>query len=299
MVRGIWELLLLLSLQNNMLIDTHCHLSFKAFENDWKDVVKRARERDILMITVGAARETSQKSIAIAQQEDGVFASIGCHPTHADDEEFDADWYSSAADNPKVVAIGETGIDYYHLNDRDFCHSDRAVLGERRNPFAAKNTILKKQEELLINHLKIAKEKDLPVILHARSGKTESSGIAYEHLYRVIKDFGYFRCVVHCFGGSWDWAEKFLDLGLMISFTGIVTFKNASEALKEVVRKMPLDRFMIETDAPYLSPEPMRGKQNEPAFVEYVARGIADIRNLPYDEIAMHTTENARRFFGI
>lgn len=263
-----------------MLIDTHCHLAFKAFDDTWPEVVKRAREKDIQMIAVGAAKATSEKSIAIAESSDGVFASVGLHPTHTD-EVFDYEWFEKAADKPKVVAIGETGIDHFHLNE------------------SKKEVVLKQQEDLLRQHLTIAREKKLPVILHSRDGKHEQGGTAYDHLLQVVKDFGYVNCVLHCFGGSWETAKKFLDAGLMISFTGIVTFKNASESLKEVVRNAPLDRFMIETDSPYLSPEPERGKQNEPAFVEYIAHGIAQIRGVDYDTIAQATTENAKKFFRI
>jgi|TARA_B100001971_G_C18179098_1_gene531678 TatD DNase family protein len=273
-----------------MLIDTHCHLSFKAFDDDWEDVVKRASKNDIQMICVGAAKETSEKSITIAKK-DGVFASIGIHPTHVEDESFSAKgrpasgwdqaWFSKQADNPKVVAIGETGIDHYHL--------DRSRRSE----------ILGKQEELLRQHLALAKVKDLPVILHSRDGKTESTGEAYGHLYGIIKEFGYTNCVKHCFGSNWEYAKKFLDLGIMLSFTGIVTFKNASDDLLEVVKRVPKDRFMIETDSPYLAPEPMRGKQNEPSFVEYVARGIAEIRGEEYSDVAQYTTKNALKFFSL
>ena len=138
-----------------MLIDTHCHLSFKAFNDSWPEAVKRARIKDIQMICVGAAKATSEKSIAIAEQSDGVFAAIGLHPTHTD-EVFDYEWFSQAADNPKVVAIGETGIDHYHVDDKR-----RAM-------------VLQKQEDLLRQHLTIAQEKKLPVILHSRDGKTEA-----------------------------------------------------------------------------------------------------------------------------
>jgi len=264
-----------------MLIDTHCHLSFKAFNSGWQEAAKRARDKDIAMICVGAAKETSEKSITIAEARDGVFASIGLHPTHAEDEAFDAAWFSEQADNPKVVAIGETGIDHYHLDE------------------LKRDVILAKQEEVLRQHLSLAKEKDLPVILHSRDGAAEQGGEAYEHVYRVIKEFGYFKCVLHCYGGDWEHAQRFLSLGCMISFTGIVTYKNASESLREVVKRIPQDRYMVETDSPYLAPEPYRGKQNEPSYVEYVARGIAEIRGQDYDTVASQTTENARKFFNL
>ncbi len=321
-----------------MLTDTHCHLAFKAFDDSWPEVVKRAREKDIQMIAVGAAKATSEKSIAIAEQSDGVFASIGIHPTHTD-EVFNYDWFEKMADHPKVVALGETGIDHFHvipaqagIQGHDNKTLDPRVRGDDKKIIGGekdrREIILKKQEDLLRAHLTIARDKKLPVILHSRDGKTESpppnpllstgggtetentsppvlrrglrGGLtAYEHLYQVLTDFGYFNGVLHCYGGDWAMAKKFLDLGLMLSFTGIVTFKNASETLKAAVRNAPLDRIMIETDAPYLAPEPYRGKENEPAFVEYVARGIAEIRGVSFAEIAGATSENAIKFFKL
>ena len=292
-----------------MLIDTHCHLAFKAFDDSWLEVVKRARDKDIQMIVVGAAKATSEKSIAIAEQSGGVFASVGLHPTHTD-EEFDFAWFKNAADNLKVVAIGETGIDHYHIDvtprHSELVEESQGYSGDPSTPLRSardddkkRAVVLKKQEDLLRQHLTIARDKKLPVILHSRDGKTESTGECYNHIYQVLTDFGYFNGVLHCYGGDWLMAKKFLDLGLMLSFTGIVTFKTVSESLKEVVRNVPLDRFMIETDSPYLAPEPERGKENEPAFVEHIARGIAEIRGVSYDEVARVTTENARKFFNI
>ncbi len=266
---------------NVPLVDTHCHLSFKAFNDDWKEVIARAREKEVTMIAVGAARATSEKALTIAEKSDGVFVSLGVHPTHVEDEEFDVAWFSEKAKHPKVVAMGETGVDHYHID------------AER------KSEILEKQGVLLKQHLQIAQDNNLPVILHTRDGKTESTGEAYDHLYQILTEFGYYKGVVHCFGGDWATAQKLLDIGLHLSFTGIVTFKNASDDLKEVVRNVPMDRFMIETDSPYLAPEPYRGKQNEPAYVGRVARGIASIRGISYDEVIEQTTQNAKRFFNL
>jgi len=273
------------------LIDTHCHLAFNAFDDSWKEVVSRAREKRIAMIAVGAARETSEKSIQIAAASTGVYAAIGLHPTHVEDEDFFVQgesasgageaWCAKLATHPSVVAIGECGIDHYRIDQ------------ERRDE------ILAKQEVLLQAHVQIAQEHALPLILHTRDGQTESHGQAYSHLYRLLKEYGYYNGVLHCFGGSWDEARQFLDLGFFISFTGIVTFKNATEELKEVVRKVPQDRFMLETDSPYLAPQAYRGKTNEPAYVSLVARTVAQIRGEDYTTVAAYTTQNAVRFFGI
>jgi TatD DNase family protein len=263
-----------------MLIDTHCHLSFKAFSKDCDEVIARARVADVAMITVGSQKDTSEKAITIAKENDGVFASIGFHPTHAGEEEFDYDWYVANSEAEKVVAIGECGIDFFHSNP-----SEKGVL--------------KKQEEVFRKQIGIAKQKNLPVIMHARSSGADTNLDAYSHVLRIVKDENYSRCVLHCFGASWGVAEAFLGLGCLISFTGIVSFKNASDDLIEVVKKVPNDKFMIETDAPYLSPEPFRGEQNEPAYVEHVGRAIASIKQMDYDDIASITTKTAKEFFKI
>ncbi len=263
-----------------MLIDTHCHLSFKAFEKDWEDALNRARNKGIRMITIGSQRETSEKAISIAQK-DGVFASIGFHPTHVEDQEFDRDWYFEYAEDKNVIAIGECGIDFFHIDLKRF------------------DEILSKQEKVFRSQIQMAKQKNLPVVVHARDAKSDAFDSSYSHVLRIIKDENYPKCVVHCFGGSWEQAKKFLDLGCMISFTGIITFKNVGKDLIKVVKKTPMDSIMVETDSPYLAPEPHRGERCEPAFVEYVARAIADMRDISYDEIASRTTQNAKHFFNL
>lgn len=263
-----------------MLIDTHCHLSFKAFRDDLEEVILRAGSADVAMITVGSQKNTSEKGIEIAKNNEKVFASIGFHPTHAGDEEFDYDWYVKNSDAKKVVAIGEAGIDFFHSNPSE-------------------NNVLEKQEEVFRKQIALAKQKNLPIIMHARSSGTDSSQDAFSHVLRIIKDEGYSRCVLHCFGASWGVAEAFLELGCFISFTGIVSFKNASDELVDVVKKVPNDKFMIETDAPYLAPEPFRGQRCEPSYVEHVARSIASIKQMDYDDIASITTKTAKEFFNI
>jgi len=264
-----------------MLIDTHCHLSFKAFSDTWKEVADRAFERGVLMICVSSQKDTSKKSIKIAQSHEGVFSAIGFHPTHSQDEDFDFEWFSKNAKEQKVVAIGECGVDFYH-----------------NEGFDAKD-ILFKQEDVLRRQIEIAREASLPIILHARDSKEKSDFSSYDELLRIIKEEDSKRCVLHCFGGTWEQAKKFLDLGCLVSFTGIATFKNASNDLIETIKKVPKEMYMIETDAPYLSPEPHRGEVNEPAFVEHVARAIALIRGEEYDDIAETTTSNAKKFFNI
>jgi TatD DNase family protein len=283
-----------------MIIDTHCHLAFNAFNDSWREIVESALKKDITMITVGAAKESSEKSIKIAEEIPfGVFASIGIHPTHQDQifiDDFDKNkkevysWLKKNSKNKKVVAIGETGIDYYHLE----------------GSLSKNKIILERQKELLAIHLLVAKEEKLPVILHSRdvSKNSKDSELKWEDtsygcLFQIIKDFGYQNCVLHCFGGDWKTAKMFLDLGAMISFTGIVTFKNLGESLKEVIKNVPKDRFMVETDSPYLAPEPHRGKQNNPSFLPLIIRGIAEIRGESYDKLASQTAKNSKIFFGI
>lgn len=264
------------------LIDTHCHLSFNAFSEDWEAAIERARAAGVRrMISVGAAVDTTEKAIVIAERSEGVYATVGIHPTHTEDDVFDEAWFREKLAHPKVVAVGETGIDYYRIDQ------------------GRKEEIVAQQEVLFKHHVRLAKVAQKPVILHSRDGKTEQGEDAYEHVFRLISDIGYTQCVLHCYGGKWQQAKKFIDIGCLLSFTGIVTFKNAGEDLREVVKNIPPDRYMIETDSPYLAPEPYRGKQNEPAYVAHVARGIAAIRGVSFEQVAEETTGNARRFFGI
>ncbi len=311
-----------------MLIDTHSHLNFNAFKDDSDKVIRRSLDSGVWMINVGSQASTSTRAVKMAEKyEKGVYAAIGLHPIHLFEsyqdveelsfktrvEEFDAEFYRKLAESRKVVAIGEIGLDYYHL------------------PKEKSEELKKKQKEVLLAQIKLAQELDLPVIFHCRdacpapsqthkveSGLREAEGVsercrnefgmidssgfgsgAYDDLLDLIKTLPKIpRGVLHCFADTYETAQKFLGLGFMVSFTGIVTYPKA-ESVRETAKKIPLERIMIETDAPYLSPQPVRGERNEPAYVKYVAEEIARIRGLSFDEAAKATTENAIKFFNL
>lgn len=278
-----------------MLIDTHCHVHFRAYDADRDDVIRRAREAEIKMITVGTDRGTSEAAVGLTETHEDIWATVGLHPNHLflypvdHDEEsramvevFDSARYRALAQNKKVVAIGECGLDYYRI------------------PASLDATVVTaKQEEVLRAHLDLANELGLPVVVHCRDAHLDVHRILSEYIGRGKLAR---RGVIHCFTGSRAEAEAYLPLGFLISFTGIITFspqKGATETLADVLRALPLDRIMIETDAPYLAPAPHRGKRNEPAHIRFVAEKIAEIKNVSFETVAAQTTENARQLFNI
>ena len=277
------------------LIDTHCHLHFGAYDDDRKDVLARMREKNIWAITIGTNAVTSKGAINLAESEPDVFASVGFHPanltsvTPADIEERDPEPYSidrmkSLADSSKlVVGIGEIGLDYHHIDPN-------------LDPNDAKDL----QKKAFIEQVRMAADLDLPIIIHCRD--------AFDDLITVLRDLAYqgivIKGVVHCFTENWERAQALLDVGLHLSFTGIVTFKprtsdDPEQHVHRVIERMPLERIMVETDAPWLSPEPFRGKRNEPAFVEHISDKIAELRGISPEEAARATTENAIRLFSL
>ncbi|MBN1779097.1 MAG: TatD family hydrolase [Candidatus Buchananbacteria bacterium] len=266
-----------------MLIDSHAHLNFEGFDQSWRQVAQDCLANDVWVINIGAQLATSKKAVEIAESfPQGIFAAVGLHPLHVlggqfHPEEFNVDDYQRLIDSSKrVVALGETGIDFYHL-DSNF----------------------EKQKEVFLQHIDLARKNDLALIVHARNSKDGSKN-AYQEILQVIKQYRdkEIRGVIHCFGGSLEEAKKFLELGFYVGFTGVVTFKNAKE-LKEVAKQIPLDKLLIETDSPYLAPEPFRGKSNQPQYVRYVAEHIAEIRQISYNEVVEATSQNAIKLFGL
>lgn len=274
-----------------MLIDTHCHINFNAYKDDADKVIKRALANDTWMISVGSQRSTSERAVGYANKYDeGVYAAIAIHPIHlfktevdeaendfkfvAKGEKFDYNFYKKLAQDKKVVAIGETGLDYYHW-PKGF----------------TKEEIKTKQQTVFEKHLDLAEELDLPVIIHCREAHDDILKIL-EKRYKdkKLKERG----VLHCFSGDLELAKKYIDLGFLISFTGLITFARNWD---KVITKLPLEKLMIETDSPYLTPIPFRGKRNEPLYVKYVAEKIAELRSLEFDEVAKITTANAMRLF--
>jgi TatD DNase family protein len=254
-----------------MLIDTHTHLDAHQFDEDRAEVIERARTAGVhKLINIGFNRETIPTTMALAEQYDFIYAVVGWHPVDSINMlPGDLDWIASLCDHSKVVAIGEIGLDY---------HWDTSPKGVQQRVFR--------------EQIQLARQKKKPIVIHNRD--------AHEDVVRLLieedaKDVG---GVMHCYSGSWETAKRCLDMNFYISFGGPVTFKNA-RIPKEVLANVPLDRLLIETDAPYLAPHPHRGKRNESAFVRLVAETAAEITGKSVDEIAKITTENAMKCFGI
>lgn len=276
------------------LIDTHCHVHFPAYDADREAVLERMHEKDIWGITVGTTIATSRSAVSFAESRDGIWATVGYHPEHFtssyhDESEGDAGNYSIeslreiAVSSKKVVAIGETGLDFFRIDEG-------LDLVEAQ----------KKQERGLRDHIALADELDLPLVIHCRDAFARLAEIISEE-QRNGKNI---RGVVHCFTGSWLDAQLLLNLGLHLSFTGIITFptkktQDPETTIQRVVERMPLEKLLVETDSPWLTPIPHRGKQNEPTYVEFVAQKIAELKGLPLDDIASQTTENAQRLFRL
>jgi TatD DNase family protein len=256
-----------------MLIDSHAHIQGKEYVGETEAVIERARAAGVeKIIVVGGAGDMSSNSeaIALADLFPNVYATVGMHPHDAKDvgeDELGALRQLSA--HRKVVAVGETGLDYYYN------HSPRDV-----------------QRRVFAKFIHMARETTLPIVVHERDAALEAA--------ELLRSEGAVRLcgVIHCFTGDYEAARRYLDLGFYLSFTGIITFKNAG-ALRDVVSKVPLERIFVETDSPYLTPVPHRGKRNEPAFVRFVAETIANVKNIDFQEVARVTTDNVMKLFRI
>jgi TatD DNase family protein len=272
-----------------MLIDTHAHLNFNAYKDDSPEVVRRSLAENIWVINVGSQYSTSKRAVLMAQEYGpGVFAAIGLHPIHLSkgifktkidqeeiefetrEEEFDYEKYKELAQNKKVVAIGEIGLDYWYKP------KSQAKLSEFKEL----------QVSILKSQIKLAKELDLPVIFHCR--------LAQQDLLNILKEEKGLKGVIHCFTGNLTEAQEFLALGFYLGFNGIIFKLDLDQVIKEV----PLDKIILETDCPYLTPPPKEGR-NEPVYMKYVAEKIAKLKNLSYQEISEITTQNAKTLFKI
>src|SRR6478672_3774876 len=282
-----------------MLIDTHAHLDFPDFANDLEDVLRRAEEVEVRrIITIGTSIESSRRAIELAEKYPSVYAAIGVHPSHAEEAEDDVITpLRDLAKNPRVVAIGETGLDYHHLASERVAKEEQvqvmtALRSETDEEIEAQirdGAYKSKQASLFQQQLDLAAELGLNVVIHQRD--------AWEDTLKIMRPYtGKLHGVFHCFGGSLDEANVVLDLDHLVSFTGIVTFKNGA-SVREVAAEIPLWKFMVETDCPYLAPVPFRGKRCEPAYTRLVAESIAAARGIPLTELAEATTETAEKFF--
>ncbi len=287
-----------------MLIDSHAHINFQEYESELEDVIQRSLENLTWIINVGSNYETSQKAVAIADKFGrGVWAAIGCHPIHlvkditekavfageeqsffTPKEEFDYNKYLQLAQSSeKIVALGETGLDFFKIADK------KLSLKEIKN----------KQIEIFQQFIKMGQELNLPLIMHCR-GEEKDPYAAYGQMLEILSSAQNYkpRGVIHCFGGNLSQALRFIDLGFYIGFTGIVTFKNAKE-LQNIAQEIPLEKILIETDSPFLAPDPYRGMKNEPTFVRYVAQKIADLKEISFVEVEKQTFDNAVKLFNL
>ncbi len=279
-----------------MLFDTHAHVNFNAFQEDAKETLQRALDEGVWVNNVGTQIQTSKQAVKLANQfEEGVLATIGLHPVHTysqhlDEEEtsfqtreekFNYDDYRALAENPKVVGIGECGLDYYRLpNDDDY---DK-VKGLQKSAF--------------LQQIKLAKELDKALVVHSRS--TKDTDDACEDILDILKEQGVenHRFVLHSYTGSPEVLQKFLGLGGYVSFNGIITFDKTGN-IEKLVNLASLDKILVETDCPYLTPVPNRGKRNEPSFVKYTAEHLAKLKGVSFDEISEITTNNAKKLFKL
>ena len=275
-------------------IDIHSHLNFKAFDEDREAVIKRALDNNTWMINVGTQVDTSKKAVEIAHQyKEGVYAIIGLHPIHTDisyhnEEElgetgkeftsrgeiFDKNVYLELLKDPKVLAIGECGLDYFHMEAGS----------------------IEKQKKAFIEQIELANEINKPLVLHIRNNPKDKKIDAYVDVLEILKKYSKVKGNVHFFAGSIENAKDFLNYGFTLSFTGVITFTHDYD---EIIKNTPLDMIMSETDSPYVAPVPYRGKRNEPSYVKEVVKKIALIKNLPEEEITKAIIANAKRVFRI
>lgn len=284
-------------IKSMQLIDTHCHLNLSYFKDDIDEVIKRALNAGVEMVVVGTDYKTSKRALEIANRyQNGVYAAVGLHPESLEDrteqengakaylvaEEFNADIYQQLAKFPRVVAVGEIGLDYF----RPSGGLDRWEDIKRR------------QRQVLWEQLEFALQLGLPASIHCRQAHDDMLVLLtdFKNKYRRILPIDRPWGVLHCFSGDENLAWHYFNLGLSISFTGLITFSKNWDSL---IRKMPDDRLLLETDTPFMTPEPYRGKRNEPFLVSYVAKRIAEIRGVSAEKIAALTTTNAKNLFRL
>ncbi|RIW29880.1 TatD family deoxyribonuclease [Bacillus salacetis] len=254
-----------------MLFDTHVHLNAEQFDEDLEEVIGRAQDEGVRnMVVVGFDRPTINKAMELVERYDFLYAAIGWHPVDAIDmTDDDLKWIEELSAHQKVVAIGETGLDY---------HWDKSPKDV--------------QQEAFRKQIRLAKKVKLPIVIHNREATQDIIDILQEEDAKEVGG------IMHCFSGSPETARVCLEMNFLISLGGPVTFKNAKKP-KEVAEEVPLDKLLIETDCPYLAPHPYRGKRNEPSYVKLVAEQIAELKGITLDEVAQSTTQNAKKIFGI
>jgi TatD DNase family protein len=254
-----------------MLVDSHCHLDFESFDDDRAEVMARARDAGVgTMLTICTRLSRFHEVLALAEADRGLYCSVGIHPHQvAEEDDAELDALVELSVHPKVIGIGETGLDYYY---------DNSPREAQRKSFRV--------------HIRTARQTGLPLIVHTRDADEDMADIL-----AAGWEEGPYPCVLHCFSSGRALAEAALELGFYISLSGIVTFRNADD-LRAIARDVPLDRLLIETDAPFLAPVPMRGKRNEPAYVAHTAAAVAELKGVTVEELARITAENFFRLFA-
>ncbi|HZZ99410.1 MAG TPA: TatD family hydrolase [Candidatus Paceibacterota bacterium] len=257
------------------IFDSHCHPQFPQYEEDREEMIARASGAGVSMICVGTDKDTSKQAVDLAQTHDNIWAAVGLHPNDNLEEDFFEGAYREMLGMPRVVAMGEIGLDYYRTEDE---------------------SLQRRQKERFDDQLALAKEFNMPLILHCRDGKSGSTGRAYRDMLEMLVNNSSNGGVVHSFTGTLEEAKEFLSLDLHLGFNGIITFARNYD---EVVRYAPLDRILLETDAPFLTPEPYRGKRNEPSYIIEVAKKLAELKNEPLEKVIEQTTINCKKLFRI
>jgi TatD DNase family protein len=282
-------------------IDIHAHVNFKAYDNDRDVVIRRALESDTWVINIGTQYDTSEKAVEMTNEyENGVYATIGLHPIHTGasyhdlaelgeggkeftsrGEVFDKEKYRKLAQKGKVVAIGECGLDYYHLDQES----------------------IEKQKKAFISQIELASELDLPLMLHIRNNSDDKSRNAYSDVYELLKKYSKrkIKGVSHFFAGSVEDMKRFIDIGVYISLAGPITYKPNLKICDydAVIKETPLDMILTDTDSPYVAPVPYRGQRNEPVYVKEMVKKIAYVKNMEEDEVAKIIFSNAKKLFNL
>lgn len=262
------------------LIDTHCHIQFDAYDDDREKVIEQCRDSKTGMIVVGCEYASSERAVALVQEGADMWAAVGQHPTDTS-LPFDLKKFRELARGKKVVAIGECGLDYYRIQ----------VIGDRLE-------VIGNQKRMFEWQIDLAHELHLPLIIHCRDAHDDMADILFKRFSshsshpHPAPEHG----VLHCFTGTVRDAQSYLDLNFLISFTGIITF---ADQYDDVVRHVPLEKMLIETDSPFLTPAPHRGKRNHPLYVKYVAERIAELKGVPVEQVCAQTTHNAKRLFKL
>ena len=276
--------------------DIHAHVNFKAFKDDGDEVIRCALGLDTWLANVGSQYSTSKRAVDMAHKySEGVFAVVGLHPIHLEEayhdedeiggegftshaEVFDKEKYLELAKDEKVIAIGECGLDYFHMSPDS----------------------IEKQKKVFIEQVELAKEVGKPLMLHMRNNPTDNSRNVYGDVADILKDYPRVRAVSHCFGGSVEDMKRFVSMGIYVSFSGNITYKPRPDFdYISVIKEAPLDMILTDTDSPYLPPVPYRGKRNEPAYVCEIVKKIGEIKGLPEEEVAKAIVKNAKTLFKI